>query len=83
MAFLFVFLWSRRGSWPAGVSFALCVVAVGGTIFLIHFVHLAPKVVLGLTEAQLFSLFLVPFGLALLSKILLNEKTNPTWKGAL
>ena len=70
MTFLFIFLWKKRGTWPEGVSFAICLVTVGVSIFSLHFIHLAPKVIWGLTEAQLFSLLLVPFGGWILMKTL-------------
>jgi len=76
MAFLFVYLWRKRGAWPAGVSFAICLVVVGTSIFLIHYIHLAPKVAWGLTEAQLFSLLLVPFGGWMLMKTLHGQRIS-------
>lgn len=76
MAFLFIYLWKRRGTWPEGISFAICLVVVGTSIFLIHYIHLAPKVAWGLTEAQLFSLLLVPFGGWMLMKTLHGQRIS-------
>ena len=59
---LFAVLWLRRGRWPAGVSFSICLIATGSLAFLLHFIQLAPPVMLGMTETQLFSMLLVPLG---------------------
>lgn len=76
MVFLFVYLWRKQRAWPAGVSFALCLVVVGVSVFLIHYIQLVPKVAWGLTEAQLFCLLLVPAGCWMLMKTLHGQRIS-------
>ncbi len=70
---LFVCLWWKRRQWPAGISISLCLVTIGIVAFFLQFIHLAPEVAWGLTEAQLFSLIIVPAG---------AWKLASTWHGS-
>jgi phosphatidylglycerol---prolipoprotein diacylglyceryl transferase len=60
---IFALLWRvRREPLPDGAAFALYLVLTGTVRFLVEFVRINPRVVLGLTEAQLVSLALVAIG---------------------
>ena len=52
-------LWRLRDRFRAGVLFALYLVAAGAERFLVEFIRRNEDVVLGLTQAQLFSLAMV------------------------
>lgn len=60
---IFIFLWSiRKREHAAGTLFWWYLVLAPGARFLIEFVRINPRVVLGLTEAQLISLGLMAVG---------------------
>ena len=62
-AAIFALLWRRRREpAPDGTSLALYLVLSGTTRFLVEFVRVNPRVVFGLTEAQLVSLALIVIG---------------------
>ncbi len=76
MTLLFVFLWKRRGTCPPGTSFAIFLVVVAAFVFLLQFAYLAPMVAWGLTEAQLFSVLLVPAGVWILLSVLRSKEVS-------
>ena len=60
---IFALLWrARREPAPDGAVFALYLLLSGATRFLVEFVRVNPRVLLGLTEAQLVSLALIVIG---------------------
>jgi phosphatidylglycerol:prolipoprotein diacylglycerol transferase len=60
---IFAFLWRvRREPLPDGSIFSLYLLLSGTARFLVEFVRVNPRVVLGLTEAQLVSLGLIAIG---------------------
>ena len=62
-AAIFALLWRRRREpAPDGTSLALYLVLSGTTRFLVEFVRVNPRILAGLTEAQLTSLALVAIG---------------------
>jgi len=73
---IFAFLWRlRREPLPDGVVFSAYLVLSGLARFLVEFVRTNPRIVLGLTEAQLTSLALMAVGAWLLV-------TRRTWRAA-
>ncbi|MFQ5667385.1 MAG: prolipoprotein diacylglyceryl transferase [Candidatus Binatia bacterium] len=62
-AMIFAFLWSiRKRRHPAGTLFWLYLLLAPGARFLIEFVRINPRILTGLTEAQLMSLALMAIG---------------------
>jgi phosphatidylglycerol:prolipoprotein diacylglycerol transferase len=60
---IFAFLWRiRREPLPDGALLSLYLILAGTTRFLVEFVRINPRILLGLTEAQLTSLVLVLVG---------------------
>ncbi len=64
---IFLLLWRlRKRPWPAGSLFWLYLVLAPAARFLVEFVRINPRVLLGLTEAQLTSLALMAVGAVML-----------------
>ena len=77
----FVILWNlRKRNHPDGWLFMVYLILAGLFRFLIEFMRLNPRLLLGLTEAQLFSIVIIAAGV--LGVIMINRKTGPKAEAA-
>jgi phosphatidylglycerol:prolipoprotein diacylglycerol transferase len=74
MLLIFLFLWKlRKNNWAPGRMFMLYLLLAGAERLMIEFIRLNPRLLFGLSEAQLISIGLIIIGTA--GFIFLNKKT--------
>ncbi|MCB0727021.1 MAG: prolipoprotein diacylglyceryl transferase [Ignavibacteriae bacterium] len=80
--FIFLFLWKRRDKYKtAGIIFAYYLILSGIERFIIEFIRLNPRIVFGLSQAQIISLAMIAIGFFILyprmkEENALNLKSN-------
>ncbi|MBK7255773.1 MAG: prolipoprotein diacylglyceryl transferase [Ignavibacteria bacterium] len=75
--FIFLFLWKRRGKYKTpGIIFGYYLILAGTERLLIEIIRLNPRIIFGLSQAQIISLIMIAGGIYLLSVKLRKEKTG-------
>lgn len=73
--FIFLFLWNRRGKYKTpGIIFGYYLILAGTERLVIEIIRLNPRIVFGLSQAQIISLIMIAGGVYLLSVKLKAEK---------
>lgn len=73
--FIFLFLWNRRGKYKTpGIIFGYYLILAGTERLVIEIIRLNPRIVFGLSQAQIISLIMIAGGVYLLSAKLKAEK---------
>jgi phosphatidylglycerol---prolipoprotein diacylglyceryl transferase len=73
---IFALLWAmRRRPWPVGLIFSLYLVLSGAARFSVEIIRINPKVVAGLSGAQVISLVLITLGLIGAARLIGGKRT--------
>ncbi len=79
--FIFLFLWNRRDKFSTpGIIFGYYLILAGMERLLIEIIRLNPRIIFGLSQAQIISLIMIAGGIYLLSVKLKKEKTSRAGK---